>query len=220
MKPSDLTIVRENLSIRIKAGDISKPQRGVYLHMIEGLDGTWRFLVGQSENMSFTIRRQHQNFRYRRDNPSLHSYAMQNSCWDHFVLLAVLPPSPTAAGFSQAEQGLLLNMLEMWCALLFCTLQPGELAHWHEYGAAAASGKPWAGLNLACPLDHGRPGKYVNWRHGLGESDDSLARAYVVEVLDRKRDVTPARGFVYGVMITVVASVLIVTLSGPQGGGG
>ncbi|KAK7701716.1 hypothetical protein SLS64_010164 [Diaporthe eres] len=166
-------------TIKSKAGDISKPQRGVYLHMIEGRDNRWRFYVGQSDNVSFRIRRQHQNFRYRRDNPSFHNYAMQDSRWDHFIILAVLPPGPTAAGFSPKEQTLLLNMLEMWCALLFSTLQPSIMAQWHEYGAAAGSGRPRAGLNLNCPLDQGGPVKFVNWRHALSESEDPLANAYV-----------------------------------------
>lgn len=112
MTSRDLTS-HESHSIRSKAGDISQPQRGVYLHMIEDMDNTWRFYVGQAENMSTRIRRQHQNLRYRRNNPSLHNFAMQNSRWDHFVILAVLPLGPTAAGFSQQEQALLLNMLEM-----------------------------------------------------------------------------------------------------------
>ena len=108
--------------------------------MIEGVDNNWRFYVGQSDNMSFRIRRQHQNFRYRRDNPSFHNFAMQKSRWDHFVILAELPPGPTAAGFTHQEQGLLLNLLEMWCALLFCTLQPSTMAEWHQFGESRGLG--------------------------------------------------------------------------------
>lgn len=36
----------ERNSIRLKSGDISKAQRGVYLHIIEGADGQWRFYIG------------------------------------------------------------------------------------------------------------------------------------------------------------------------------
>lgn len=184
--------------------------------MIEGLDGKWRFYVGQSDNVSFRIRRQHQNFRYRRDNPSLHSFAMQNSRWDHFVILAVLPPDPTAAGFSQSEQGLLLNLLEMWCALLFCTLQPTTMAQWHDYGARAGVGKPWLGLNLNCPLDHGGPAKFFNWRHALSESEDPLAQSYVIEVLDGRRASTPARGVAYSLVLGTMLVICIVSLSQNQ----
>lgn len=185
--------------------------------MIEGRDNKWRFYVGQSDNVSFRIRRQHQNFRYRRDNPSFHNYAMQDSRWDHFIILAVLPPGATAAGFSPKEQALLLNMLEMWCALLFSTLQPSIMAQWHEYGAADGSGRPWAGLNLNCPLDQGGPVKFVNWRHALSESEDPLANAYVVDVLDRKRELTTNRGLVYGLMVGVILAVCLASLSGSQG---
>ena len=110
MNCNDLTL-NEEPSIRSKAVDISKSQRGICLHIIEGTDNKLRLFVGQSDNISFRIRRQHQNFRYRRDNPSFHNYAMQNSCWDYFVILAVLPTGPTALGFTKQEQGLLLNML-------------------------------------------------------------------------------------------------------------
>lgn len=185
--------------------------------MIEGRDNKWRFYVGQSDNLPFRIRRQHQNFRYRRDNPSFHNYAMQDSRWDHFIILAVLPPGPTAAGFSPKEQALLLNMIEMWCALLFSTLQPSVMAQWHEYGAAAGAGRPWAGLNLNCPLDQGGPVKFVNWRHALSESEDPLANAYVVEVLDGKRELTPNRGLVYGLMVGVILVVCIASMSRSQG---
>lgn len=218
---SDLTS-QEKPSIKSKAGDISKPQRGVYLHMIEGRDNTWRFYVGQSDNLPARIRRQHQNFRYRRDNPSFHYHALQNSRWDHFIVLAVLPPEPTAAGFSPKEQALLLNMLDMWCALLFCTLQPDAMAKWHLDGARAGAGRPWVGLNFACPLDEGEPVGYVDWRDVLSESEDPLARSYVVNVLDRRRQLTPGRestpgpGLMYGLMVCVIV-VCIISLSGSQG---
>lgn len=190
------------------------------MHMIEGLDNEWRFYVGQSDNMSYRIRRQHQNFRYRRDHPSFHNYAMQNSHWDHFIILAVLPPGSTTGGFNKQEQTLLLNMLEMWCALLFCTVQPETLAQWHEYGATAGDGRPWFGLNLACPLEYGGPAKYINWRHPLSESQNPLAQAYVVEVLDGKRELTPTRGLVYGLMVGAFVVICMMSISTGSSGRG
>lgn len=206
-----------NEIIRAKAGDISKTQRGVYLHIIEGTDNRLRLFVGQSDNMSFRIRRQHQNFRYRRDNPSYHTYAMQNSRWDYFVILAVLPPGLGAAGFTQQEQGLLLNILCMWCTLLFCTLQPSTTAEWQ---GEWKNRRPWTGLNLACPLDHGVPGQYVNWRHALSESEDLLARSYVGEVLDLKRAVTPPRAVLISLGIVIFVTVWISSLGSSRGGRG
>lgn len=184
--------------------------------MIEGTDNTWRFYVGQAYDLSVRIRRQHQNFRYRRDHPSFHNFAMQKSRWDYFVILAELPPEPTAAGFNQQEQALLLNMLEMWCALLFCTLPTETMARWHEYGAGASDGKPWRGLNLGCPLDTGGRPKFVNWRPALNESGDPLAKAYVVEILKVKRDVTEKSGLiVFGLMMAVMVAWIALT---PQTG--
>lgn len=170
--------------------------------------------------MSLRIRRQHQSFRWRRDNPSFHNFAMQNSRWDHFIILAVLPPGPTAAGFSQQDQALLLNMLEMWCALLFCTLQPDILAQWHKHGAGASAGMPWVALNLACPLDQGGPAKFVELtsRHPLSQSQDPLARSYAVGTLDRKREATPGSGQIFGLMMGVVFVILISAIVGGQGG--
>lgn len=193
--------------------------------MIEGRDNTWRFYVGQSDDMSVRIRKQHQNFRWRRDNPSFHNYAMQNSRWDHFIILAVLPPDPTAAGFSPKEQALLLNMLEMWCALLFSTLRPDTMGLWHQDGAGAGAGRPWVGLNFTCPLDQGGSAKYVNWRQALSESKDPLANAYVRNVLDGRRELTPARelppvnysGLIYVAMVGVIMAICIVSSSGSQG---
>lgn len=93
------------------------------------------------------------------------------------------------------------------------------MAQWHELGAAAGARKPWVGLNLACPLDHGGAIRSVNWKHPLSESEDPLAKAYVVEVLDGKRELTPERGVVVGLMIAAVVAVLIAT-STAQGGRG
>ncbi|KAG8162186.1 hypothetical protein KVR01_007951 [Diaporthe batatas] len=197
-----------------KAGDISKAQRGIYLHIIEGTDNRLRFFVGQSDNMSFHIRRQLRNSRYRRENSSLHGYAMQKSRWDYFVILAVLPPGPTAAEFTDQEQALLANILCMWCALLSCTLQPSTMEGWQ---AGQANRMPWTGLNLACPLDHGAEGQYVNWRHALSESEDSLKRSYVTEVLDKRRELTPFRGLVLGLGIGVFVAVWIASLRSPHG---
>lgn len=164
--------------------------------------------------MSFHIRRQLQNFRYRRDNPSLHSYAMQQSRWDYFVILAALPPDPTAAGFTKQEQGLLLNILWMWCTLLFRTLQPSTMEEWQ---GSQPNKVPWTGLNLALPLDHGSEGQYVNWRHALSESEDPLKKSYVIDVLDAQRRGTAlsVNGLVFGFGIAVFVVIMMASLQSP-----
>lgn len=220
MNHSFLTVY-ESARIRAKSGDIAKCQRGIYLHIIEGTDNRLRFFIGKSDNMSFHIRRQLQNFRYRRDNPSLHSYAMQQSRWDYFVILAALPPDPTTASFTQQEQGLLLNMLWMSCTLLFRTLQPSTMEDWQGEQTTRV---PWTGLNLALPLDHGSEGQYVNWRHALSESEDPLKRAYVTEVLDAKRSGTPLSlgDVVLGLGMVFCVVIMMSSLQSPparRGGG-
>ncbi|KAK2608247.1 hypothetical protein N8I77_006871 [Diaporthe amygdali] len=203
--------------IRSNAGDIYKGERGVYLHIIEGRDNKWRFFVGQAEDMSYRVRRQDQNFRYRRDKPSFHHFAMHNSRWDYFFVLAVLPPGPTAAGFSRREQALLLNMLQMWCTLLFSTVQISTMAQWHEYGVKSLNiGRPWFGLNLECPLDKGGPVKYVNWGQFLNRSDDPLANDFLLEMSNRKQEPTQGPGFVFGLMVGAVAAVLIISAWRPR----
>lgn len=134
-------------------------------------------------------------------------------------MLAVLPPGPIAAGFSQFQQGLLLNMLQMWCTLLLGTLQREAMADWHVYGDIARPCQ-WIGLNLACPLHRGEPGKFVNWRETLKESEDPMARDYAVDVLHARRKstegMTPAGQIWLGAFVAVFVVILLSLTSQPS----
>lgn len=121
-----------------------------------------RIYIGQSNTLNTRIK-QHWSFRYRRDNPSLHYYAMQQSIFDSFTVLATLP-SPGSKGYKSLpgmdQPELVLNVLEMWCCLLFRTLPRQTLEAWlpehlckaNKLYRGAVEG---SGLNIAPPLDHG-----------------------------------------------------------------
>lgn len=160
--------------------------------MLYGQDEKWRFYVGQSSNLRETIHQktQHPDPSEIKLAPSLHQYAAAQSKWDAFLVLAVLPTS-LPLGFHQTEEKktLVINVLEMWCALLFHTLQQKDMQRWHMYRRYGHSGtdgqRPWHGLNIASPLAQGREGRKVDDHQGaqddseiLATSDDPLAKAY------------------------------------------
>lgn len=171
------------------------------MHVIHGRDEKWRLYVGQSNVLRIHIKYQHQDFRYRRDNSSLHTKAMQDSKFDHFVIFAVLPKALPARLDTDDKRVLLLNVLEMWCALLFQTLQPGDLGKWcppaHQPSSSSGAAPPWFGLNMALPVAHmGEIEKKAglswtkHWAEVWKPSLDPLAQEYrEVELLGG-----PARG--------------------------
>lgn len=187
-------------SIKNIAGDLSSGGRAVYIHGILGLDKRSRVYIGQTNSLNKRLK-QHWNFRYRRDNPSLHYHAMQHSLFDNFCVLATLP-SPGSKGYQSLpgmdQPELVLNVLEMWCCLLFRTLPRQTLEFWlpeHlSKGAKLYKGSTTSmGLNIASPLDHGDNGSR-EWVD-LMTSDDSLVLQYVkgneepkVEVKQEKFD--------------------------------
>lgn len=154
--------------------------------MIHGVDGRWRLYVGQSAQLKNRIKRQHQDFRYRRDNSSLHNRAMDQSKWDNFVIAAVLPATLPPALDTPEKRALLLNVLEMWCALLFKTLQLRDLIQWSPPSRASDRAKcPWFGLNMQLPIEHaGQIDKREglswtkHWADVLAASEDPVALEY------------------------------------------
>lgn len=124
--------------------------RSIYLHTIYDLDGRVRLYVGQAYNAAFRIS-QHLDFRYRREHRSLHYHAMEQSSSDSFVILAALTASSTQPGMQRPD--LVLNILEMWCCLLFQTLQPAQLEEWLPPGCEVRENV--GRLNVALPLDQG-----------------------------------------------------------------
>lgn len=155
--------------------------RAIYLNGILGLDKRVRIYVGQATSLRPRIA-QHLNFRYRRDNPSLHYHALQWSIYNAIGVLAVLPSlnmgGHTLPGMD--DPALLSNLLEMWMGLVFRTLPAAMLKEWIPEGISPKKkeGKEgvFGGLNIRCPLDQGA-GK-ADWVD-LSESDDPLVREYV-----------------------------------------
>lgn len=129
---------------------------GIYIHIIHGRDKHYRYYAGQSNDLATRIKKQHLNFRYRYQNPSLHYHAMHESDFDTFVIVARIPDAEMAR-WKNEEMALVLNILEMWCALCFGTL-PRSVAmqYWpEEQGKENMPPRKVEGLNVKSPLDQG-----------------------------------------------------------------
>ncbi|KAF3053093.1 hypothetical protein E8E11_005799 [Didymella keratinophila] len=161
-------------------GDLRTDARAIYLNGILGQHKKVRIYVGQASSLRQRIA-QHLNFRYRRDNPSLHYYALQHSVYNAIGVLAVLP-SPNMGGHAlpgMDDPGLLLNVLEMWMGLVFRSLPVSMLGEWLPDGVSTTKegkeGVFW-GLNIRCPLDQGdSKSEWID----LSESEDPLMREYL-----------------------------------------
>lgn len=175
--------------LKLIAGDLRADTRAIYLNGILGLDKRVRIYIGQASSLRSRIA-QHLNFRYRRDNPSLHYYALQSSIYNAIGVLAVLP-SPNMGGHAlpgMDDPALLLNLLEMWMGLVFRALPVSTLDEWMPEGTnpKRKEGKEgvFGGLNIRCPLDHGDT--KVGWVD-LSDSEDLLVREYLrVSVVKRE----------------------------------
>lgn len=171
-------------ALKAIGGDVFKFEgRGIYLNGVLGLDKKVRIYVGQATSIRQRVS-QHLNFRYRRDNPSLHYHAMQQSIYNAIGLVAVLP-SPSMGNHALPGMDcpdLLLNVLEMWTCLIFRTLPPQTLEEWLPSDGTITSRRKsglegeFGGLNIACPLDHGE--RTRDWLD-LSDSDDALIRDYL-----------------------------------------
>ncbi|KAH8727576.1 hypothetical protein GQ44DRAFT_90141 [Phaeosphaeriaceae sp. PMI808] len=164
-------------------GDIRSEGRAIYLNSILGLDRKVRIYVGQANSIRVRTA-QHLNFRYRRDNPSLHYHAMQQSIYNAFGVLALVPPTNASNKNLPGMDcpNLLLNILEMWMTLVFRTLPPQTLEEWLpdddmiKNGSEKALEGDFRGLNIASPLDHGeKPREWLT----LSESSDPVVRDYL-----------------------------------------
>lgn len=166
-------------NLKLIGGDLRFEGRAIYLNGILGLDRRVRVYVGQSTSLRQRVA-QHLNFRYRRDNPSLHYHALQNSVYNTIGVVAVLPSlgmgNQGLPGMDAPE--LLLNVLEMWMALVFRALPEQISEVWlpSEAGDERRGNGVFGGLNVASPLDTGQ--KEREWVD-LSESNDILVREYM-----------------------------------------
>jgi hypothetical protein len=169
-------------ALKAVGGDLKAEGRGVYLDGVLGLDRRVRIYVGQAGSIRSRVG-QHLNFRYRRDNPSLHYHAMQHSIYNAIGLVAQVPSpnmgNESLPGMDQPE--LLMNVLEMWMCLVFRTLPAPTLEAWLPSDGSVKRRKEGAegefgGLNIACPLDQGEAQR--EWLD-LSEAEDPLIRDYL-----------------------------------------
>lgn len=186
IRPQVWTFVQNRWSLdalKLISGDLRFEGRAIYLNGVLGLDKRVRLYIGQSANLRQRVA-QHLNFRYRRDNPTLHYHAMQHSIYNSFGVLAVLPSggmgNATLPGMD--EPNLLLGLLEMWMCLVMRTLPEQLLEQWLPGDGSVDRKRKegregvFGGLNIACPLDQGeRERVWVD----LSESDDALVRSYL-----------------------------------------
>ncbi|KAF2034962.1 hypothetical protein EK21DRAFT_55297 [Setomelanomma holmii] len=171
-------------ALKLVGGDIFKFEgKGVYLNGVLGLDKKVRVYIGQANSIRQRVS-QHLNFRFRRDNPSLHYHAMQQSVYNAIGLVAVLP-SPNMGNHAlpgMDSPDLLLNILEMWTCLIFRTLPTQTLEEWLPSDGTINTSRrmglegEFGGLNIASPLDHGE--KQREWLD-LSDSPDPLIRDYL-----------------------------------------
>jgi hypothetical protein len=170
-------------ALKAVGGDLKYEGRGIYLDGVLGLDRRMRIYVGQAGSIRSRVA-QHLNFRYRRDNPSLHYHAMQNSIYNSIGLIAQVP-SPNMGNHTLPGMDcpdLLLNVLEMWMCLVFRTLPAQTMKLWLPNDDSVLQGHKsglegeFGGLNIACPLDQGE--KQRTWLD-LSDSEDPLIRDYL-----------------------------------------
>ncbi|UPX11052.1 uncharacterized protein EKO05_0001676 [Ascochyta rabiei] len=168
-------------ALKTIAGDLRSDARAIYLNGVLGLDKRVRIYIGQASSLRPRIA-QHLNFRFRRDNPSLHYHALQSSVYNAIGVLAVLPGpgmgNHTLPGMD--DPGLLLNVLEMWMCLVFRSLPVATLKEWIPVGVSSGrrEGKEgeFGGLNIRSPLDQG-DGR-AGWID-LSTNEDPLVREYL-----------------------------------------
>jgi hypothetical protein len=200
IRPQVWHILSSRLSIdtlKSLGGDLRLEGRAIYLNGILGTDKRLRIYVGQTGNLRQRIG-QHLNFRYRRDHPSLHYWALEWSVYNVFGVLAVVLPSEggngggggVVAGMERLD--LVMNVLEMWMCLVFRSLPTDTLQEWlpssllvDDRKRLVAKEGVVGGLNVASPLDQGTDVKQMPFVNLSGE-EDSIIQSYLQEVQRRK----------------------------------
>ncbi|KAF2447966.1 hypothetical protein P171DRAFT_408576 [Karstenula rhodostoma CBS 690.94] len=159
-------------AIKCIAGDFPWQTRGIYFDAVllsSDPHAPTRLYIGQSTNLRLRIS-QHQKFRYRRDNPSLHYHALHKSDDNAYGTLIVLPSASMGNHRlpGMDNEALLLDVMEMWMCLVFRCLQGETVSTWlpEDVGGAGKLGA----LNVWCPVERweGSRGEMVDLR-GSGD---------------------------------------------------
>lgn len=165
-------------------GDLNSYGRAIYLHILYFTNNVTRLYVGQAFNLKARIKNQHMDWRYRRDHPSLHNFAMDRSIADEYVVLCTVREACE-------RDDLVLNLLEMWMALWIGTLPAQIMEAWlgTPDGVEKLDTNEVYGLNVAEPLDQGDSEAWKSSFNALRESQDDMARDYFWDVRKRPRPV-------------------------------
>ncbi|KAF2460780.1 hypothetical protein BDY21DRAFT_131720 [Lineolata rhizophorae] len=197
--PHDPTYAGRAIYIHsITTNDARQPLSPIRSPQSTSRNQTVRIYTGQTRNLRHRIS-QHTSFRYRRDNPSLHYYALQQSASDRFQTLATLTAPSSAPGMHRPD--LVLNILEMWCGVVLQTLPADIVKAWTPPGILIRK-MPWRPLNVALPFDQGdmENGASSSMWNYLKREDAALVNGYLYEL--RKAGfplveaATPVRNFV------------------------
>jgi hypothetical protein len=121
LSPSGLFLMFSRIltvcSLEKKAVARFEAKHGLYVAIIR-IPSSWRRYVGQSVNCEQRVHNNHENEKYRNSHPSLH-YMYQEIAEELFWLSPGYTPDDLPAG--------LLNIMELWQAMLFRSLQKSEL---------------------------------------------------------------------------------------------
>lgn len=169
-------------NLKAVGGDLKHSGAGIYFDGVLGLDRRVRMYIGQAGSIRARVA-QHLNFRYRRDNPSLHYHAMQKSIYNAIGLVAIVPAQSMGGHALPGMdcQDLLMNVLEMWMCLVFRSLPVQVLEEWLPNDVSVKVGRKsgqegvFGALNIALPLDQGE--RQREWLD-LSEDEDPLVREY------------------------------------------
>ena len=188
--------------LRELGGDFSAVT-GVYLHVIE----EYKY-VGQACNLHDRVTR-HKSAMTRQKRPCLHYHVWGQlpEADDYWVLLAVLTDPAR-------DKALILNIIEMYGALLFQTLPPAALDKYLD--PSIERGEEILGLNVHLPICQGHPIEEDGPRmHYLRDSHDPTLRGYYKIMLQNGQDAkrrtmlaTAHKGLLEGVEKVIAARAL------------
>jgi hypothetical protein len=178
---SILRMARLLIDCRKGSEDKSYIGRAIYLHIVENLKAE-RFYVGQARNFHDRMDN-HMSFRYRRNKPSLHYYALQRSEKDYYVTLSYVPDTNSCKFLGIQHPGLFLDLLETWCCLMLGALPKKYLEEFFPKDIQIPN-KTYENLNLKLPLQESG----LNWpeiRDILLESSDPLYHGWYFDEAQR-----------------------------------
>ncbi|KAL8936538.1 MAG: hypothetical protein Q9216_004881 [Gyalolechia sp. 2 TL-2023] len=194
----------DHQTLRRLGQDMSTSQPAIYMHILN----EYRY-IGQARDLSVRVHRQHESKLYRSQNPCLHYYVWKQleAPVDFWILLAQVP----ILHFKADYRGLLLNIFEMLCALLFQTLPNDALDVYLDPTIARQS--VTRGLNVGLPIHQGHTVEDSDVGtpiHYLRDSIDPLLRSYYENARQRQTNTCiktrlhkTLQKFLEGVEITV-----------------